>query len=289
MIEGYRFDETARSERYFSGALFTHLLMANNFLFLKELFKDIFSEEEIKKNAENLDENDIEIVAELDPLRDGAIVNNDVRKFFKENGRVAVPDLFLRQSKLCLVIEAKFFTNPRRKTLQKQVNSQKRAINTVKNSTKYFDCMFKFATLTSGKIDVDGDTYPLYWSHILELANKIQTKSPDIEYAIQQIQDALERTKQNADRNLPLEIERMDYEQLLEYLSEEINRKNHFVGFVGGLFALQKAGDEYLRRRKYKVTTEIGLIKKNWISGDDIWSRISAIRADKTEELVSIL
>ena len=82
------FQDVARSESYFTATLLSHLLMANNFEGTKLLFKYL-------KNDANFDEGtDFEIVTELDPLRDASVTNTIIQKLFKENGRMAVPDIF---------------------------------------------------------------------------------------------------------------------------------------------------------------------------------------------------
>ncbi len=111
-----RFDETARSERYFSATLLSRLLMVNEFAGLKALFKDL---DIVPANSLSTD---IEIVTELDPLRDGAKANKNIESIFAKEGRMAVPDLFLRWGKRILVIEAKFFTAPTIEDLDAQVS-----------------------------------------------------------------------------------------------------------------------------------------------------------------------
>ena len=117
----YYFQDVARSERYFTATHFAHLLMSNNFEGTKIFFRFIL-------NNESFDEgDDFEIVTELDPIRDASVLGNTEKQLFMENGRVAVPDIFLRWGNYACIIEAKFFTLPRWDDLKNQVNEQKKS------------------------------------------------------------------------------------------------------------------------------------------------------------------
>src|SRR5262245_2830327 len=170
MSAGYRFDRTARAERYFVDTLFAHFLLADNFAGLRLLFEHIFGSEA----CTGLDE-DFEIVSELDPLRDGSVGNNQVKNLYRQFRRVAVHDIFLHCSHLCLVIEGKFFTDPATEELAKQVNLQREAIDKVKPFTLYKDWQIKFAVLTTTpvKSSLQADITVLSWDTILELMESI--------------------------------------------------------------------------------------------------------------------
>ena len=59
------FSRTARSERHFTALLLPHLLMSNNFAGSRALFKKLGLYE-----GKAFDPSDVEIVAELNPIRD---------------------------------------------------------------------------------------------------------------------------------------------------------------------------------------------------------------------------
>lgn len=143
MKAGYRFDATARAERYFVATLLTHLLLSDGFAGLKRLFYHMFGDETCASLSD-----DFEIVSELDPLRDGSIQDSAVKKLYQEHKRIAVPDLFLRWGHNCLIIEAKFFTDPAAEELHEQVKLQKEAIKKVQPYTFYKNWEVRYATLT---------------------------------------------------------------------------------------------------------------------------------------------
>jgi len=119
----YTFDRVARAERYFADTLLPHLLMAHEFMGLKLLFRHVLSQVDFSQFPD-----DFELVTELDPLRDGSVGNETVRTLYRDLGRVTVPDLFVRWDRYCLVIEAKFFTDPADDELTEQVSLQRKAI-----------------------------------------------------------------------------------------------------------------------------------------------------------------
>jgi hypothetical protein len=102
--------------------------MVDDFEGIKLLFKHIFND---KINEPD----DFEIVTELDPIRDGSVYNSEIKKIFKDSGRVAVPDIFIRWGTKVLVIEAKFFTQPSVDELQDQLKLQKDALPAIISNT----------------------------------------------------------------------------------------------------------------------------------------------------------
>lgn len=73
-MEKIRFDKTARTEHYFTATILPILLSANNYQVVRNLFASVYN------NCEFKDEHDIEIVTELDPIRDPSVINNEIKK-----------------------------------------------------------------------------------------------------------------------------------------------------------------------------------------------------------------
>lgn len=271
MKAGYRFDRTARTERYFVDTLFAHFLLANNFSGLCSLFAYVFGAEVCNSLPE-----DFEIVSELDPLRDGSVGNDRVKELYRTFKRVAVPDLFLRWSTLCLVIEGKFFTDPAIEELQEQVRLQRDAIAKVKSFTIYKDYQFKFAVLTptSVKFSPSSDITVLSWDNILNLMEN-EANNKDIIYVKEVIRHALNRVIK--ERTIPITFEKMKFQDILSRLPQLIESEKIFIGFTGGTATLAVATElELIGRSHYKVS-DIRW-SDNWITLDQFLRRIFELR-----------
>lgn len=275
MSQGYRFDRTARAERYFVGSMLVHLLMANNFHGLKKLFREIFKDEitpDINSST------DYEIVSELDALRDGSVQNNAVKKLYRELRRVAVPDLFLRWSTKCLVIEAKFFTDPSGGDLVKQINLQKEAIEHVKAYTKYKDFFFKYSALTANpQGPFLGDVYELSWEELLVWITDKNSASEDELYAHDILRCALDRLANEVKAGNGITFEKLKFDQLMDNIPRLIKEKKIYIGFTGGISALMESELEELESRSHFKVSDIRWTD-NWISLDLFLQKIFAVR-----------
>jgi hypothetical protein len=273
MVNGYRFDEVARAERYFADTLLPHFLMSNNFTGLQLLFQRIFGDEVCSK----LD-SDFEVVSEVDALRDASVFHPEVKKLYRDFGRVAVPDLFLRWSTVCLVIEAKFFTDPAGEDLKIQVNKQREAITKVKPYTYYKDSVINYAVLTLNKspISRSGDsTIVISWDDILELIQISRIATEDIVYCFRVIQNAKAKAaKELVERP---RFQKMKYDELMRRLPDLIREGKIFIGFTGGIVALSKATESELVNRGHYKVSEIRLTD-NWLSIDQFLHRLLEVR-----------
>lgn len=270
-----RFDETARSERYFTATLLSHLLMVNEFAGLKALFESfgIISIDYLST--------DIEIVTELDPLRDGAKSealdkeNKDkkITKIFKEKGRVAVPDLFLRWGNQILVIEAKFFTAPTVVDLTEQVAKQREAISLVLDDTQYSHCDIQCALLTVNKVkDEDGllSTIPQRtWTEVIEILRNTlgEEHQSNIDYCFKILENAVKRSKEELSKNAADYRIVANIGELLKALPELIASEELFVGYTGGLKELEKAEFSTLEHRSHYKVSRLDP-NSNWIRID---------------------
>ena len=126
------FSRTARSERYFTALLLPHLLMSNDYAGARALFEQLGL-----GSGQVSDFSDIEIVAELNPIRDVLPLVSGANGTSTRGQGQAVPDLFLRIGESVLVVEAKFFTHPSASDVANQLRSQKKAIDEVLTGTKY--------------------------------------------------------------------------------------------------------------------------------------------------------
>jgi hypothetical protein len=268
----YRFDRAARSERYFVASLLSHLLLTENFTGLKSLFKHVFGDEQCSGLPD-----DFELVSELDPLRDGSIQNIEVKKLYQEFKRVAVPDLFLRWSQLCLVIEAKFFTDPALEELKEQIRLRRDAIEKVKPFTLYQGWTIKFAALTTKEINLGTDIHVLTWEGVLSMMEKALSHSENKGYAIKVIQDALARANQEMESSSGINFKRLKFDEIMSQLPDLIQKKKIYIGFTGGIEAFSLASEEQLRLRSHYKVSDIRW-SDNWITLDQFLRRVFEVR-----------
>jgi hypothetical protein len=274
MADGYRFDGVARAERYFVNTLLSHLLMANNFAGLRSLFCHVFGEGICLGLAD-----DFEVVSEVDPLRDGSVDHPVVKKLYREFRRVAVPDLFLRWSHLCLVIEAKFFTDPSDEELREQVSLQREAIRKVQPYTLYKDWAIQHAILNlvggaSGNLD---GTVVLSWDAIMRIIDKPGQQTQDIIYAKQMIQQARERALKELPPGAGITFERLKFDSLLTELPRLVRQGKVFIGFTGGIEALSTADENTLRNRSHYKVSDVRW-SDNWLTIDQFLHRLFELR-----------
>lgn len=274
-MEKYNFQEVARSERYFTATLLSHLLMANNFEGTKLLFKHL-----LKNN--NFDGGiDFEFVTELDPLRDASVSDKDIQQLFKDNGRVAVPDIFIRWGSYAFVIEAKFFTLPKWKKLKTQINEQKRALSLIFDKTKYDDMTVQHCLLLIKNPEriKDESTIVITWDEIVELleTKMIPKISIDCTYSIEILKQSIKRAKTELERNKKTpHIKIGSIQELIEKLPQLLEDGMVYVGFSQGLHA-PDCSLEYLENRPfYKISDE--KYSKNWIRIEDIIAKYISLK-----------
>ncbi len=266
-MANHYFQDVARSERYFTATILSHLLMANNFEGTKLLFKYIFNDD----NFVEID--DFEIVTELDPIRDGSVYNKDIQKIFRESGRIAVPDIFIRWGTKVLAIEAKFFTQPSADELQDQLKLQWKAISTIVDKTNYNPSDIQQCLLMINQPDDKiANIKCITWSGIVQLftKHKLSGHSKDCEYALNILSKSIIRAQKELESTAKIKYTQIkSIEILINKMPELINSGKIWVGFSEGL-SLDIIDLEYLiNRSHYKVTDDPGK-SKNWIRIDEL-------------------
>jgi hypothetical protein len=274
-ITGHKFDEVARSERYYTSCILPLLLAHDDFHLLKELFTVIFK----MKNVNRL-KNDFEIVTELDPLRDGSVNNSNIKKLYTEKKRLAVPDLFLRWDNLIIVIEAKFFTFPTEEEISFQIAKQKDAIGLVLPETIYGKANIVFAALTINQL-ASKDYECITWQYIFDLASNLFKSHPDqIKYALRILSDAISRASK---RKKPSNVHFKKYQslsELIEDLPTLLAKKEFYFGFSEGLEELNNMTLSDLNNRNhYRVSNE--KFTENWLPIDQLIKRYIELNAKK--------
>jgi len=276
-MTAYTFDKVARSERYFTASIFSHILMANEFEGLRLLFEKIFGEERCE-----LLKGEFEVVTELEPLRDGSVVNEDIKKIFKTEGRGAVPDLFLRWADIALVIEAKFFTSPALDDIKAQLKNQKDVIELIKSKTAYKNMDINYGILIlSDELEesaADADIKILTWQNVVEWFKKsLESKGKkDIAYCLQVLSLAIDRARDEIKVN-KINFNTVKFDELIKSINEYIESGKIYIGFKGGKKELFESSLKSLEnRRHYKISDTKW--SDNWITIDVFLKRIIQLK-----------
>ncbi len=275
-MKKFAFHDVARSERYFTATLLSHLLMANNFEGLKILFNHL----EIKPI--DTTNKEFEIVTELDPLRDGGAVNTFIKDTFRQEGRVAVPDIFLRWGEQILVIEAKFFSLPIEEALEAQLNEQKRAISLVVDKTVYESTKITYSLLLIDKTGVTNtsDAKLMTWDDVINLFNPVLSSlSDDCKYSLKVIEQSIIRAKDELLKTSKTKvtwIEIKTIEELIKGLSDNIDNGYRYVGFSEGLDNPILTPDFFEKRSCYRISK----IKwtHNWYEVEKVISKYISLK-----------
>ena len=258
------FSSTARSERHFSALLLPHLLMSNDFVGCRALFEKLGL-----GGGGEFGPDDIEVVAELNPIRDVAARAGEFEDAPPEQQGQVVPDLFLRMGNSALVIETKFFTHPPATDVADQLKAQRKAIERVLSLTPYEGCRFRYLALTvqplAGREDGDTDMASMTWSDVLSVLKPVVDAdgSRDTAYALEALEDAVERS--TAEKRSSVEQGRCgSIGELLQDAPALLDKGYRYIGFKGGKPALAKAtAREMEARDHYKYSSRKP--NRNWI------------------------
>ncbi len=248
-----KFSDTARSERHFSAMLLPHLLLANNFAGLRALFRSLD-----RFKGADVDSNDIEIVAELNPIRDFGEPPID------SNIPQSVPDLFLRIGENVLVIEAKFFTYPSEKKIDEQITSQRKAIESRLEGTRYKCYSFHYLALTvhdelNPYPNLGDDMSHLTWQKVIEVLEPVvnNAKSLDLKYVLAELKYAVQRSADEQSKSGSVEEGRCKTIQELYQRAPELLAQGYcYIGFTGGVDELKSKNlDDLEKRDHYKYSS----------------------------------
>lgn len=274
------FSRTARSERHFTALLLPHLLMANNFAGRRALFEELGL-----SDGKAIDPRDVEIVAELNPIRDvGGRAADSSAASRREQGQV-VPDLFLRIGDSALVMEGKFFTHPSASAVADQLRSQREAINRVLPKPEYERCTFHYLALTvlplDGPAEWDANASRRTWSDVISVLEPVvdAASSPDTAYALEELRDAVKRSRAEVETSSKEQGRCESIEALLQQAKELLANGNRYIGFVGGKRALANATVEDMEKRHHYKYSDCQP-NKNWIPLHSVISHYLKLKAD---------
>ncbi len=272
--ETFSFDLTSRTERYFASTILPIFLTANGNKGIKNLFKEFYP------NVHDSDE--IELVTEPNPLRDGRLISPEVKEKYKKNENIAIPDLFLKMGDKILIIEAKFFTFPDEEELEKQIKQQKETFNEVKKHTLYGEqAEPKYLGIGINEVSPKDFYSYLTWRELLNIIYK-DNKLDDYKYFKNIIEDAIIRAedelsrKSGKNKRKKIEFETVSFQMLINNSSTYLNEGKIFVGYVEGRAELKIKTLEELKKRDYKVSK----VKwsKNWILLTEILERYIKVK-----------
>lgn len=275
------FSGTARSERHFTALLLPHLLMSSNFAGARALFGRLGL-----GSAQVLDPSDIEIVAELNPIRDVVGRVTDGNKPPSERQGQVVPDLFVRIGNCALVIEAKFFTHPSGSAVADQLSSQRDAIAEVLPHTKYARCSFHYLALTVLPLDDLAEWHPdssrMTWSEVISVLEPVvgTDRSADTAYALVTLKDAVERSRVEAGTSSKEKGRVRSIGELLQRANTLLESGHRYIGFVGGEPALDTTTVEDLERRQHYKYSDCQP-NKNWLPLHSVISHYLKLKAEE--------
>lgn len=238
--------------------------MSNDFAGCRALFERLGL-----GGGQELRPDDVEIVAELNPIRDVAPRADEFEEDPPQRQGQVVPDLFLRMGGSALVIEAKFFTHPSASQVADQLKTQREAIERVLPLTQYEGCRFRYLALTvrplADLVVGDTDITSMTWSDVISVLKPVVEAggSRDAAYALEELEDAVERS--TAERRSSVEEGRCgSIEELLRDAPTLLDKGYRYIGFTGGKRALAKATVEEIEDRgHYKYPDRKP--NKNWI------------------------
>lgn len=275
------FSGTARSERHFTALLLPHLLMADNFAGCRALFEDLGLSE-----GKAIEPGDVEIVAELNPVRDVGEPAMDSGPASGWERSQVVPDLFIRMGDSALVIEAKFFTHPAASTVADQLRSQREAIDRVLPNTGYERCSFHYLALTvlplTESADWDEQASQRTWSDVISLLEPVVSAdaAPETAYALKKLKEAVERSRAEAGPS-PRERGRCEsIKALLQHAKDLLENGNKYIGFYGGERALADATVRDMERRPHYKYSDCKP-NRNWIPLHSVVSHYLKLKADE--------
>ncbi|MCP4118013.1 MAG: hypothetical protein GY737_21960 [Desulfobacteraceae bacterium] len=277
-MDRYRFDSVARSERYFTATLLSHLLMAQDFLGLQAIFDALSIVPSRASNSDNF-----ELISELDPLRDGSTQNERIRNLFQEHGRLAVPDLFLRWNDQLLIVEAKFFTSPNDDDCVEQIRAQKKAIELVLPETAYATSNISYAVLivqrTSGLKSLPGDIRFITWSDLIVSLSEAFSgrETPDVSYCFDVLRRAEQRARKELEKPEWTHKRITNLQALLSGLPKLVEENLIYVGFKGGERRLMQASLEELEQRDHYKLSDVRW-SSNWLRVDLLIGRYLSLK-----------
>ena len=263
---------TARSERHFSAMLLPHLLLGNDYAGMRALFGSLDL-----CNEADVDSNDIEIVAELNPIRDIRVSPNDSKV------KQRVPDLVLRIGENVLVIEAKFFTYPSKGDIVKQITSQRDAIKSVLRDTRYKRYSFHYLALTMNhklrKTTTLGSCIlHLTWQKVIDVLEPVvsEANSQDLKRVLMELKRAVKRSEeeQSVSRSQHWETCKT-IQDLLQRAPELLAQGYLYVGFDRGNNKLRRSTLEDLEGLKNPRSYKYSIYQpnKNWLPMEDVLLR----------------
>jgi len=225
--------------------------------------------------------NDFELVTELDAIRDGSVQDENLSKIFKEEGRIAVPDIFLRCGNNCLVIEAKMFTYPTDDEMNKQLLAQKKLIDRFTREGYYADHVFKQLLIATDKYTLAGFEC-LTWQILKdEIIAEDNNGTPESNYCRRVLFSAIARAQTEAETSGPGDSIRVTpqgnssaIQQLIERSSTMIKDGYVFVGIDGGSEQLKITTADELRARSHYKVGKRKRSAENWLLIGTVLNRI---------------
>lgn len=284
--------ETTRSERFYTALLLPHLLMSDDFLRMRRLFEHLGLDA-----TQDSDTPDIEIVAEMNPIRQfRKSIDSDIGT--EDDISERKPDLVLRLGNCVLVIEGKFFTYPSVQRIVDQMREQQKTIDSVLDGTQYSECEFHYMALTVNALDFSDISNSGYlhmtWQDLISVLEPEGStgSSSDVKYVHDTILRAIELAENRNDGQGAIEVHWKRVNSIDELFRRTPDLLNDGYSYVGIDRNVKKLEDMTLEdmetRREYKYSKKQGRNTGNWPQLTDVVARYLTLKQEAFTNLEEV-
>jgi hypothetical protein len=284
-----RVDDIVRTERYFTAGLLVHLLLADNFAGVRELFSLLADRGILSPGTAMapLAPDTVQVIAELAVRRDLLRLPGIPTIDSEDDVPRDVIDVVVIVGETLVAIEAKFFSPTNLAAIGAQLATQRAALRLLERHADagiaHVCHVFLSADPTVEATQLWPSDTPdvgvLTWTNIAELAERLQGADA---YVTQRLRRALDRYAVEfgdgeSGRNWA-DIEALD--AVLQRC--QAHGRDVLIGFTGGLAALEARPWSELMRRRYKWDRTAGgvgmKLARNWIRGDQFAAVMARLR-----------
>lgn len=286
-----RFDDTVRSERYFTATLLPLILFHDEFTglqsFVELIESRVTSERDCngakqKKTDPEYDMSDPEIITEFHIARDlhhygGSLARSEDQDTDKGIEKRDAPDLVIVLGREMIVVEAKFFVNSSSSGLQAQLLSQRRQVRHLFENRPSLRAWRQVALVPEMIMDLDCDAV-ITWDDIADLSRSVFGPG---HYVTCRFENAMTRYPRSSGNQAVQNYEsKLTLAAALERCRMEGNAIS--IGHTGGEADLSTRGVVYAQEKSWKwrhANTDGKIDPANWIPGKRFLALIESLGA----------
>ncbi len=286
-----RFDDSVRSERYFTATLLPLILFHDEFTGLRSFVELIESRAvserdrngaKQEKSAPVYDFSDPEIITEFHIARDlhhygGSLSPSEEQDNEKGIEKRDAPDLVIVLGREMIIVEAKFFVNSSPIGLQVQLQSQRRQVRYLFENRPSLRAWRHVALVPEMVMDLDCDAV-ITWDDIMELSRSVFGSG---HYVTCRLENAVARYPRSSGVTATKNYEsKMSLAAVLEKCRMEGNAIS--IGHAGGEADLRMRGADYAHEKPWKwrhADTDGKIDHANWIPGNRFIALIESLGA----------